>query len=138
MELVDKDTKAFNGIMTAFSLPKKSEEEKILREEAIQDATKNASLVPLKVMETALSGFGLINEMVEKGNQNSISDVGVGALALRSCVKGAYLNVKINASGLTDTVFAKDIIARGAELERKAEASEEIILNIVNSRIGKE
>ena len=138
LELVDKDTKAFNGIMTAFSLPKKSEEEKILREEAIQDATKNASLVPLKVMETALSGFGLINEMVEKGNQNSISDVGVGALVLRSCVKGAFLNVKINASGLTDTVFAKDIIARGAELERKAEASEEIILNIVNSRIGKE
>jgi len=80
----------------------------------------------------------LINEMVEKGNQNSLSDVGVGALALRSCVKGAYLNVKINASGLTDTVFAEDIIARGAKLERKAETSEEIILNIINSRIGKE
>jgi glutamate formiminotransferase/formiminotetrahydrofolate cyclodeaminase len=123
--------------MEAFSLPKKSDEEKSLREEAVQKATKNACLVPLKVMETALSGFDLINEMVEKGNQNSISDVGVGALALRSCVKGAYLNVKINASGLTDIEFAKGIIARGAELEHKAEEAEGILLNIINSKIGK-
>jgi glutamate formiminotransferase / formiminotetrahydrofolate cyclodeaminase len=137
LQMVDEDTIAFNGIMEAFSLPKKSDEEKNLREEAVQKATKNACLVPLKVMETALSGFDLINEMVEKGNQNSISDVGVGALALRSCVKGAYLNVKINASGLTDIEFAKGIIARGAELEHKAEEAEGILLNIINSKIGK-
>lgn len=137
LQMVDEDTKAFNRIMEAFSLPKKSEEDKIQRENAVQEATKNASLVPLKVMETALSGFELINEMVEIGNQNSISDVGVGALALRSCVKGAYLNVKINASGLTDTDFAKAMIARGADLERKAEEEEGKVLNIINSRIGK-
>ena len=94
--------------MEAFSLPKKSEEEKKSEKAAIQEATKNATLVPLKVMETAFSGFELIREMVEKGNPNSITDAGVGALALRSCIRGAFLNVKINASGLDDKDFVTD------------------------------
>ena len=122
LQMVDEDTRAFNRIMEAFSLPKKSEEEKRLRETAIQEATKNAILVPLKVMETAFSGFELIREMVEKGNPNSISDAGVGALALRSCIKGAFLNVKINASGLDDKDFVTDVIARGEDLESKADS----------------
>ncbi len=135
LEMVDEDTKAFKKIMEAFSLPKKSEEEKKLREYSVQEATKNAILVPLKVMETAYSGFELINEMVENGNPNSISDAGVGALAIRSCIRGAFLNVKINASGLKDKVFVKDVIARGESIESKAMEAEEEILKLINSKI---
>jgi glutamate formiminotransferase/formiminotetrahydrofolate cyclodeaminase len=133
--MVDEDTKAFKKIMEAFSLPKKSEEEKKLRENSVQAATKNAILVPLKVMETAFSGFELINEMVENGNPNSISDAGVGALAVRSCIRGAYLNVKINSSGLKDKVFVKDVITRGESIESKAMEAEEEILKLINSKI---
>ncbi len=133
--LVDEDTDAFNRILEAFSLPKKSEEEKKLRDTAIQEATKNAILVPLKVMETAYSGFELINEMVEKGNPNSITDAGVGALAIRSCIRGAFLNVKINASGLHDKGFVNTILAKGEDLESKAITAEDSILRIIDGKI---
>jgi glutamate formiminotransferase/formiminotetrahydrofolate cyclodeaminase len=135
LEMVDEDTKAFKKIMEAYSLPKKSEEEKKLRENSVQEATKIAILVPLKVMETAFSGFELINEMVENGNPNSISDAGVGALAVRSCIRGAYLNVKINSSGLKDKIFVKDVITRGESIESKAMEAEEEILKLINSKI---
>ena len=137
LNLVDEDTTAFNKILEAFSLPKKSDDEKQVRNEAIQEATKNAILVPFKVMETAFSGFELIKEMVEKGNPNSITDAGVGALALRSCIKGAFLNVKINARELQDKNFVASIIAKGEVLEAKAEATEVEILNYINSIINK-
>jgi glutamate formiminotransferase/formiminotetrahydrofolate cyclodeaminase len=121
--------------MDAFSLPKKNEVEKKIRDIAVQEATKNAILIPLKVMEAAYSGFELMGEMAEKGNPNSISDAGVGALALLSCVRGAFLNVRINASGLTDKTFAKEVIKRGEELEKKAIAAEESILKNINASI---
>jgi len=121
--------------MESFTLPKKSEEEKKLRDISIQEATKKATLVPLKVMETAYPGFEMISEMVSKGNPNSISDAGVGALALRACIKGAFLNVKINASELNDKDFVKDVIARGEVLESKAEEAEQEILKKINEKI---
>jgi len=138
LQLVDEDTQAFNKIMEAFSLPKKSEEEKKLREIAVQEATKNAILVPLRVMETAFSAFELVNEMIENGNPNSVSDAGVGALALRACIKGAFLNVRINASGLNDLDFVKSAIEKGEDLELKAEATEASILKKVIGVINKQ
>jgi glutamate formiminotransferase/formiminotetrahydrofolate cyclodeaminase len=135
LQLVDEDTEAFNRIIEAFSLPKKSEEEKKMRDIAVQEATKNATLVPLKVMEIAFSGFGLIKEMVENGNPNSISDAGVGALAIRSCIRGAFLNVRINASGLRDKVFVTDVIAKGAEIEALAMTAEDQVIKTINQRI---
>ena len=135
LNLVDEDTDAFNRIMLSFSMPKKSEEEKLARKNAIQESTKNAILVPYKVMETAFSGFGLIREMVGKGNPNSVTDAGVGAIALNSCIKGAFLNVKINASGLDDKQFANSIITSGNEIVSKAAAQEEEIIKLVNSKI---
>ena len=135
LNMVDEDTEAFNKIMEAFSLPKKSDEERRSRETAIQEATKNATLVPLKVMETSFSAFGLIKAMAEHGNPNSISDAGVGALATRACIKGAFLNVKINASGLKDKDFVKSVIERGAEIESKTESAEMEILKIINAKI---
>jgi glutamate formiminotransferase/formiminotetrahydrofolate cyclodeaminase len=103
--LVDEDTIAFNMILDAFGLPKKSSEEQIIRDEAIQAATKNAILVPFQVMETAYSCFGLLKEMVENGNPSSVTDAGVGVLAIRSCIMGAYLNIKVNARGMKDKGF---------------------------------
>jgi glutamate formiminotransferase/formiminotetrahydrofolate cyclodeaminase len=136
LDLVDEDTEAFNKIMEAFGLPKKSDEEKALRNNTIQEATKNATLVPYKVMETALRGFELIRAMVETGNPNSVTDAGVGALALRACIKGAYLNVKINASGLVDKAFAADILSKAGAIGSRAEEEEISILKVVESRIG--
>ena len=135
LQLVDEDTKAFNNIMEAFSLPKKSEEEKKMRDNAVQEATKNATLVPLKVMEIAYSGFDLINAMVENGNPNSITDAGVGALAIRSCIRGAFLNVRINASGLSDKVFVAEVIAKGTDIEAKTLAAEDTIVKTITQRI---
>lgn len=136
LHLVDEDTIAFNKIMESFSMPKKTDDEKKVRNAAIQEATKSAILVPLSVMETAYSAFGLITEMVEKGNPNSITDAGVGALALRACVKGAFLNVKINASTLNDKDFVKTVIEKGQEIEKKAEAAEEKIISYISSKIS--
>jgi glutamate formiminotransferase/formiminotetrahydrofolate cyclodeaminase len=128
LQLVDEDTVAFNGILNAYSLPKKTEEEIRVRKSAVQEATRNATLIPLKVMETAFSGFGLIREMVEKGNPNSVTDASVGALAIRSCIRGAFLNVKINASGLDDREFVRELLKKGQRIESEAIDTEEAIL----------
>jgi glutamate formiminotransferase/formiminotetrahydrofolate cyclodeaminase len=137
LNLVDEDTEAFNKILEAFGLPKKTEEEKALRSIAIQEATKHATMIPLSVMETAFTGFELIRAMVLTGNPNSVTDAGVGALALLASIKGAFLNVKINASGLTDRSFAVDIISRAGIVEAKAVEEEISILRIVESHILK-
>ena len=138
LDLVDEDTEAFNRILEAFSLPKNSEAEKKMRHDAVQSATLNAIMVPFKVMETAFSGFRIIREMVGKGNPSSVTDAGVGALALRSCIRGAFLNVRINAEGLDDKLFAKEIIQKGSVIESKAIQEEESILKLVESAILKQ
>ena len=136
--LVDEDTDAFNRIMEAYRLPKNTDEEKKIRMKSVSEATKNAIIVPFTVMETAYSAFPLIREMVEKGNPSSVTDAAVGALALRSCIRGAFLNVKINAAGLDDKDFARDIIQKGSEIEAKSLIEEESILKIVESAIIKQ
>lgn len=133
--LVDEDTNAFNMIMSAMNLPKKTEDEKTVRNNAMQVATKYAIQIPFKVMETAFEGLEITKAMAEIGNPNSVSDAGVGALALRSAVMGAYLNVKINSGGLDDKKFVSDILAKGKEIEEKTIALESEILTIVNSKI---
>jgi glutamate formiminotransferase/formiminotetrahydrofolate cyclodeaminase len=135
LRLVDEDTEAFNKILNAFSLPKKTEEEIKIRKSTVQEATRNATLVPFRVMETASSGFGLIRAMIEIGNPNSVTDAAVGALALRSCIRGAFLNVKINASGLGDREFANDLLMQGRKIESQAIDEEESILKIVEIKI---
>ena len=132
LRFVDEDTEAFNMILEAIGLPKKTDEEKKARKDAIAAATKHATLVPFRVMETALPGFSLIREMVQKGNPNSVTDAAVGALALRSCIRGAYLNVRINSVGLDDKEFVNDIIARGKAIEDQAISEEESILALTD------
>lgn len=136
VRLVDEDTKAFNVIMATFGLPKGTEEEKAARSKAIQDATRYATEVPFRVMESAFKSMEVMKAMAEHGNPNSVSDAGVGALAARSAVMGAYLNVKINAAGISDKAFAADIVARGKAIQEKAIALETEILSTVNQKIG--
>jgi glutamate formiminotransferase/formiminotetrahydrofolate cyclodeaminase len=135
LRLVDEDTDAFNKIMDAFGLPKKTDEEKAARKKAIQDATKNAIMVPFKVMETALRAMDIVKAMAETGNPNSVSDAGVGALAIRACIRGAFLNVKINAAGLDDKHFVEEIINKGSQIENRAEVLENEILQTVLNKI---
>ena len=136
LKLVDADTKAFNEIMAAMGLSKSTEEEKKVRTQAIQEATKNASEIPFKVMQLAYESMQVIKAMAETGNPNSISDAGVGALCARSAVMGAFMNVRINASSYQDKNFVEDIIQKGKETEAKAIKLEEEILKIVNDKIG--
>ena len=135
LHLVDEDTIAFNKIMSALSLPISTEEEKVNRTNAIQTATKYATEIPFRVMQTTFASMEVIKAMAEIGNPNSVSDAGVGALAARSAVMGAYLNVKINAAGLTDKKWAETIIADGAIIQERTQQLESEILLIVNGKI---
>jgi len=135
-KLVDLDTAAFNKIMSAFSLPKETNEEKAVRKQTIQDATKFAIEVPFKVMQLSFESLSIIKAMAESGNPNSVSDAGVGALCARSAVMGAFMNVRINASGYDDKIYVNDIIAKGKDIENKTMALETEILKVVNEKIG--
>lgn len=136
IKLVDADTKAFNLIMQAFGLPKSSDEEKAIRQKAIQDATRFAIEIPFRVMEVAYGSMDVIKAMAAIGNPNSVSDAGVGALCARAAVMGAYMNVRINASSYEDGNYVADILKRGKEIENKTIALETDILNIVDGKLG--
>jgi len=131
LKLVDEDTRSFNAIMDAFSLPKKNDDEKAIRRKAINDATKYAIEVPLKVMRLCFDSMEVMKAMAEIGNPNSVTDAGVGALAARAGVQGAYLNVLINAKDYDDKTFASDIVAQAREILDKALAKEKEVMKIV-------
>lgn len=135
LKLVDDDTAAFNVLMEAFGLPKNTDQEKKLRSAAIQSATKHAIEVPFEVMKTAFQSLEVIEAMAKTGNPNSLSDAGVGALCARTAVYGAYLNVRINAGGLSDKEFSGKILAESAEILEKAKAKEAEILGLVERKI---
>ena len=135
LKLVDKDTIAFNRIMEAFALPKGSEEEKTTRTAAIQSATKFAIEVPFNVMKLAYQSMEVIKAMADTGNPNSVTDAGVAALCARTAVIGAFLNVKINASGCNDKAFVEKILNEVSALQQMAIDSENEILAIVNGKI---
>ncbi len=135
LALVDEDTAAFDKIMAAIGMPKGSEEEKKARAEALEAATLYATEVPLKTMKAAYETFEVVRAMAEEGNPNSVSDAGVGALAARSAVLGAQLNVRINAGGLENRDAAERLCAEAAEIAAKAIAEEAAILEIVNGKI---
>ena len=135
--LVDEDTEAFNRIMGVFAMPKGTPEEKEARTKALQDATLYATQVPLRTMKAASEAFPVLEAMAKNGNPASVTDAGVGALAARSAVLGAYLNVRINAAGLKDREIADRLLAEAKELADKAVAQEAEILKTVNDVIDK-
>lgn len=136
--LVDEDTRSYNAIVDAYGLAKTTENDKQKRSEAIQNATKYAMQVPLQVMQTAASAMDLIEAMVEKGNPNSLSDAGVGALAIRAAVFGAGMNVRINGLDLTDKEFVSKLTAEAERLETEVSKRENSVLHIVKSRLNVE
>ena len=136
LHLVDEDTNAFNRIMAAFGLPKGTEEEKNVRNEAIQKATLYATEVPLRTMKVSFEAFDICQAMAETGNPASVSDAGVGALALRASILGACLNVKINAAQLKDRDIATQLVNEANELAEKANEIEKEIHRIVESKIN--
>jgi glutamate formiminotransferase/formiminotetrahydrofolate cyclodeaminase len=136
LRLVDEDTLAFNKIMLAFGLPKGSDEEKKIRTASIQDATKYAILTPFKVMQLAYQSMELMKEMAQKGNPNSVTDAAVGALCARTAVIGAFMNVRINASGLIDKEFIEQIMNDGEQIQDKAIKLEQEIIAITNLKIA--
>jgi len=133
--LVDEDTRAFNQILAAFGLPKKSQEEKKARKQAIDAATLYAIEVPFQVMNTAFEGFEVAGAMADVGNPNSVSDAGVGALALFACMQGAWLNVKINASDMKGDERVESLLVAGRGLLQKAEKLKNEILKLVEDKI---
>ena len=135
LSLVDEDTAAFNRIKAAMSLPKGTDSEKEQRAAAIEAATLYASQVPLKTARAAAEAFPLLRAMASDGNPASVTDAGVGALAARAAVRGAALNVRINAAGLADRAAADELIASARALEAEAAAAEEEILRVVDSKI---
>jgi glutamate formiminotransferase/formiminotetrahydrofolate cyclodeaminase len=135
--LVDEDTEAFNRIMAVFGMPKNTPEEKAARAAAMEAATLYATEVPLRTMKASFETFDLLEAMATSGNPASVSDAGVGALAARSAVLGAQLNVRINAAGLKDRVAADKILAEAAEIAAAAIRRESEILDIVNKVIDK-
>lgn len=136
LRLVDDDTRAFDGIMQAFALPKSTKEEKDARSMAIQSATKVAIETPLQVMRLALASFKPIQEMIKHGNPNSITDAGVGALCARTAVYGAYLNVKVNISGLKDKSYSDSVMREAETILKEALNLEAEVLEQVQQRLG--
>ena len=136
LRLVDEDTEAFAKIMDVFSMPKGSEEEKAARAEAMEKATLYASRVPLKTMQTAMEAMPVALAMARIGNPASASDAGVGAIAALAAVRGAHLNVRINAAGLKDRALASELTDEAARIEAEAVAAETEVLAEVNKNIG--
>jgi len=134
--LIDKDTDAFNRVMAAFGLPKSSEQEQTDRNGAIQEATKQATLVPLSVMSLCEQSLHLAAAVAAKGNKNSASDAGVSALMLQASCAGAALNVRINLGGITDAAFVQQISARYKEISRQVETLTREVLLEVEKTLG--
>lgn len=135
-KLIDDDAEAFNTVMTAFNLPKETEEEKTKRAEAIQQATKNATKVPLHVMQLCEQALALTQAAAEKGNVNSISDAGVAALMLHAACLGAKLNVQINLGSLKDSPFVEETTTLTETLSKHVEAMSRDILKRVSESLS--
>jgi glutamate formiminotransferase/formiminotetrahydrofolate cyclodeaminase len=133
--LVDEDTNAFNKIIAGFRMPKSNAQEIAARKQAIEDATKYATEIPLRVMQIAFESMEVMKEMAERGLQNSLSDAGVGALCARTAVIGAYLNVRINAKDIKDRDYADAILNKAKEIHDQAVALEQEILDYVGTKI---
>jgi glutamate formiminotransferase/formiminotetrahydrofolate cyclodeaminase len=134
--LVDEDTEAFKGVMAAYALPRKTTEEAETRRSAVQDAILAAIRIPLNVMKTAVLGYELVRAMVKTGNPNSVTDAGVGALALNTCIRGAYLNVRTNLKELEDKKLVMSILQEADSVLESSLEQEAEILRLVEKSLG--
>ena len=135
MLLVDEDTRSFNAIINAMRLPKNTDQEKKTRSKAIQDATKYAIQVPFSVMNTAYEAYTMMEYMIHQGNPNSITDAGVGAMCINTAIQGAWMNVKVNMSGLKDEEFKNQINREGLEISGKSEQKLHDLMIILKQKL---
>jgi glutamate formiminotransferase/formiminotetrahydrofolate cyclodeaminase len=134
--LVDADTAAFNQIMEAYGLPKATDNQQKVRHQAIQDATRHAIEIPLQVARLSMQAMEVASEMAAIGNPNSITDAGVGAMAIRTGVKGAILNARVNLADLEDVDFAKRVRVECQELWSASDAAEAAVIARVDEVLG--
>jgi len=135
--LIDQDTEAFNKVMEAFGLPKETDDQKALRTAAIQGATKEATLVPLRVMKLVVDALALTKIAADKGNANSASDAGVAALMLHAAAEGAALNVFINLNTVNDQDFVGWHSDEVGTLQRTCKSKADEILHTVRGKVLK-
>ncbi len=133
--LIEEDARSFDSVMEAFKMPKETEEEKQVRKEKIETATKLATETPLKVMRRCLEGMDICSKVALKGNKNSISDAGVAALQLETAVNGAMLNVLINLPGIEDEAFRNRAKAEADSICELVESNSKAILDLVRSKM---
>ncbi len=133
--LVDEDTNSFNKIIEGFRMPKSNDEEISIRKQAIENATKYATEIPFQVMETAYNSMEVMEAMIEKGLQNSLSDAAVGILCARTAVFGAYFNVRINAKDIKDKEFTKDILAKAKKIYNSTIQKEKDVIDYIDSKM---
>ena len=137
LSAVDQDTEAFNAVMAAMRLPKKSPEESKARDAAIEAATQQATSVPLHVLERALEVIEAADVMATRGNPNSASDAGVAALCARTCAEGAYLNVLINLPGINDTTWARQTRQKAEKAVARARDAAANVVAAVEAKVAR-
>ena len=135
MDVMDRDTEAFNVVSAAFGMPKATDEEKAARSAAIQEATKFAALVPMQVARNAYELMTVIMDVARLGNRNAVTDACVAMMSARSAVLGALMNVRINLGSLKDKEFVAKLQAEACELERLACAKEKELLDEINEEL---
>lgn len=133
--LIDQDAEAFSKVMEAFGLPKETDDHKALRFAAIEEATKEATLIPLRVMKHAVDALALTKMVAERGNVNSVSDAGVSALMLHAAAEGAAMNVRINLRNISDQEFVGWHAEEVTSILRSCRTKSEEILEIVGNKI---
>ncbi len=134
-ELIDKDAESFAPLAKAYSLPKETEEEIAERNMVMEAALEGASLVPIEIMETVCEAIDIVGEFARKGSKLAISDAGVAAIALRSALLGASLNVFINTSSMKNRALAMELEGRADEMINEYGAKAEKIFNIVKDKL---
>ena len=135
LRLADEDNKAFEQVMSALKLPKETEDEKETRRKKIEDATIQATVIPSKVLETCRSTIPLIKTVASKGNKNSISDAGVGAILLKTASEGAYLNVMTNCSSLSNKTYAAEFLKKSEVIFNEVKIQTEAILEEIKKAL---
>jgi glutamate formiminotransferase/formiminotetrahydrofolate cyclodeaminase len=136
LHLVDEDTQAFNRVMEAYRLPKATEAEKAIYTQAVEQANQGAASIPLLVMETAFSNYACLEKLIEHGNPNSITDVGVGVLCTHACIEGAALNVEINLSSVQDEDFKSQAVAKVSHFRLESSRLQTELLGKVRQKMA--
>jgi glutamate formiminotransferase/formiminotetrahydrofolate cyclodeaminase len=136
LNAVDEDSRAFDAVMQAMRLPKKTDEDRAHRDRVIEDATKGAVTVPLGVLRSCQELLDPLELVAEQGNMSSISDAGVAAHALRAATSGAFLNVQINLPGITDKEFVNKTEKEASSVRRAITDRCERVANLVEDKIG--